>query len=390
MIAESKGVFMAEPTLIWLEAGSLSAASADDITVRWQESAGAVSVSSLAEAARRSAPRAVRLVLSVADVLLTEVVLNRKQARHLQRVVPWLLEDQLIDAPDKLWFASGKPVAGHYPVVACNRADLQRLQQYCGELGLWVSGVSVDVQLLAALAPALIPCDQHWLVVADNHQGLMIADTERQAMLSVLGLEALPEQSLSLPEVFQAMAGAVHGGRHLELLQGELRPAEQRSGLQLSGTWRQLVVLAAACIALVGVLLVAQTWRYNSAAEQHWQQAATLYNQLFPGDRAQALLETQFRNRLSQLGSAASGGFMTLMVPVGESLAGRHSAGMSAKRIQYDERDNALTVDVEAADYDSLEALRSKISEGGLTAEIANYRSQGETVTARLRVTTGS
>lgn len=381
---------MAEPILIWLAAGSLSTASADDIRVRWQDSAGEVHTGSLAEVARHCGPQGIRLVLSVADVLVTDVALNRKQARHLQRVLPWLLEDQLIDPPDKLWFASGKPVSGHYPVVASNRADLLRLQELCAELGMWVRGVNVDVQLLAALAPAMVPVDQQWLVIGEHHQGLMIPENDRQALLSVLGLEDLPEQPLSLAELFQIMAAAVRAGRHLELLQGELRPAEQRSGPQLSDSWRRLIVLAAASIVLTGILMVAQTWRYSAAAEQHWQQAATLYNELFPGDRAQALLETQFRNRLSQLGGASQGGFMALMVPVGESLAGKHNSGLSAKRIQYDERDNALTVDVEAADYDSLEALRSNISDGGLNAEIANYRSQGETVTARLRVTVGS
>ncbi|MEE4252236.1 MAG: type II secretion system protein GspL [Alcanivoracaceae bacterium] len=381
---------MAEPTLIWLAEGSLSAAAAEDIRVRWQDSAGEVNTATLAEMARHCGPQGIRLVLSVCDVLVTDVALNRKQARHLQRVLPWLLEDQLIDAPDRLWFASGKPASGHYPVVACDRANLQRLQQLCAELGLWVRGVSVDVQLLEALAPALVPVDQQWLVVAENHQGLMVPDKDRQAFLSVLGLDELPEQPLSLAELFQVMAASVRSGRHLELLQGELRPAEQGSGPQLSDSWRRLLVMAAASIVLVGILMMAQTWRYNAAAEQHWQQAAALYNQLFPGDRAQALLETQFRNRLSQLGGASQGGFMALMVPVGESLAGRHSSGLAAKRIQYDERDNALTVDIEAADYDSLEALRSKISDGGLNAEIANYRSQGETVTARLRVTAGS
>ncbi|MDF1630247.1 MAG: type II secretion system protein GspL [Alcanivoracaceae bacterium] len=381
---------MAEPTLIWLAEGSLAAASADAIMVRWQDSSGEVNTGTLAEVVQHCGPFGIRLVLSVSDVLVTDVALNRKQARHLQRVLPWLLEDQLIDAPDKLWFASGKPIAGHYPVVACDRANLQHLQQLCAELGLWVRGVSVDVQLLAALAPALVAVDQQRLVIAENHQGLMIPGDDHQAMLSVLGLDSLVEQPLSLGELFQVMAAAVRAGQHLELLQGELRPAEQRGGPQLSESWKRVFVLAAASIVLVAVLMVAQTWRFGAAAEQHWQQAAALYNELFPGDRAQALLETQFRNRLNQLGGVSQGGFMALMVPVGESLAGRDNSGLSAKRIQYDERDNALTVDIEASDYDSLEALRSKISAGGLSAEIANYRSQGETVTARLRVTAGS
>lgn len=380
---------MAEPTLIWLAAGSLSASTADDIVVRWQDSSATVQVASLSAAAAQLATTECRLVLSVADVLLTDVALNRKQARHLQRLLPWLLEEQLVDAPDKLYFASGKPVAGRYPVVAYARDGLHALMHTCSELGLEVQGVSVDAQLLAALSPALITLDEQLLVLADNHHGVMIAAADRSAMLPLLGLSELTEQTLSQAELFQVMTVAVRTGQQLELLQGELRPAEQRRGMQLSQPWQRVLVIAAACVALVALMLMAQTWRYSAAAEQQWQQAASLYNQLFPGDKAQALLESQFRSRLSKLGSQSQGGFMALMVPLGESLAS-HSKAITAKRIQYDERDNTLTVDIEAASYDGLEALRNKVSEGGLSAEIANYRSQGESVTARLRVTTGS
>jgi len=187
------------------------------------------------------------------------------------------------------------------------------------------------------------------------------------------------------------MRAAIQHGRQVELLQGDLRPVEQGSGPQLSGRWKQLIILTAACIALVALLMAGQIWRYQSAADQQLAQAVSLYNQLFPGDSAQpGYLENQFRSRLGRLGGSASGGFLGLMIPVGESLAGQQGAGLSARRIQYDERDNSLTLDVEAGSYDSLEVLRGRISEGGLQAEIANYRSQGESVTARLRVSTGS
>jgi general secretion pathway protein L len=380
---------MAEATLIWLTPGALTATEPAAHPVYWREADGSVRGGTLAQAIRHPGA-SVRLVLSAADVLLTEVNLNRRQARHLQRVLPWMLEDQLIGQPEQFWFASGRPMAGRYPVVACDKSALLQLVAVSEELGAQVAGVAVDAQLLAELAPARIALDEHSLVLADAFQGLVIPAAEADAVLALLGLDSLPDQSRPRPELFQIMQTRVHGGHSLELLQGDLRPAEQGSGPLLSGAWRQLAVLAAACVATVVLLLALQTWRYQSAAESQWQQAADLYNQLFPGDRASALLASQFRNRLGQLGGAASGGFMALMMPVGESLGGQHSAGLTARRIQYDERENALTLDVEAGSYDSLEALQGRIGAAGLEAEIANYRSQGEKVTARLRVTTGS
>lgn len=381
---------MADPTLIWLAPGALSATQPDTVAARWNGADGAIRFATLADAAEQAAGP-VRLVLSVTDVLITEVVLNRRQARHLQRVLPWMLEDQLIGVPERFWFASGRPANGRYPVVACEKEPLLRLLQACSELSLQVVGVAVDAQLLAELSPGLVNIEGHTLILADGNQGLAVEESQAEQVLAVLGLNELADQSRPMPELFSVMRVALQHGRQVELLQGDLRPAEQGSGPQLSPRWRQLIVLTAACVALVALLTGGQIWRYQAAADEQLAQAVSLYNQLFPGDSAQpGYLENQFRSRLGRLGGSASGGFLGLMIPVGESLAGQQSAGVSARRIQYDDRDNSLTLDVEAGSYDSLEALRGRISEGGLQAEIANYRSQGESVTARLRVTTGS
>lgn len=380
---------MADPTLIWLAPGALSASQPETVAARWHGADGVIRSAPLADAAEQ-AIGPVRLVLSVTDVLITEVVLNRRQARHLQRVLPWMLEDQLIGVPERFWFASGRPASGRYPVVACEKDALLHLLQACSALSLQVAGVAVDAQLLAELSPGRVNVDGQTLILADGNQGLAVEESHAEQILAVLGLSELPDQSRPLPELFTVMRAAVQHGRQVELLQGDLRPAEHGSGPQLSGRWRQLIVLTAACVVLVALLTGSQIWRYRAAADQQLAQAVALYNQLFPGDSAQpGYLENQFRSRLGRLGGTGSAGFLGLMIPVGESLAGQ-GGGLSARRIQYDERDNSLTLDVEAGSYDSLEVLRGRISEGGLQAEIANYRSQGESVTARLRVTTGS
>jgi general secretion pathway protein L len=381
---------MADPTLIWLAPGALSTAQPDTLAARWSGADGAVRMGDLADAAGQIIGP-VRLLLSVTDVLLTEVVLNRRQARHLQRVLPWMLEDQLIGVPERFWFASGRPANGRYPVVACDKESLLRLLQVCTELSLQVVGVAVDAQLLVELSPCRLTVEGQTMILADSCQGLAVTEAEAEQVLAVLGLGELEDRSRPVMELMAVMRAAIQHGRQVELLQGDLRPVEQGSGPQLSGRWKQLIILTAACIALVALLMAGQIWRYQSAADQQLAQAVSLYNQLFPGDSAQpGYLENQFRSRLGRLGGSASGGFLGLMIPVGESLAGQQGAGLSARRIQYDERDNSLTLDVEAGSYDSLEVLRGRISEGGLQAEIANYRSQGESVTARLRVTTGS
>src|SRR5699024_764143 len=53
--------------------------------------------------------KSVAVVLSVADTTLTQVELNRKQARHMQSVLPYILEESLLAAPETLWFSYQSP-----------------------------------------------------------------------------------------------------------------------------------------------------------------------------------------------------------------------------------------------------------------------------------------
>jgi len=59
---------------------------------------------------------------------------------------------------------------------------------------------------------------------------------------------------------------------------------------------------------------------------------------------------------------------------------------MEPKRLQYDQRQNVLLVDVGAKDYAQLEALQNAIRKQGGNASIANYRNGAQGVSARIKV----
>lgn len=379
---------MAEPLIVWLAPGALEGRGGDAIPARWTGPGNEPCTGTLADV---PPGMAVRLVLSVADVLVTEVALNRRQARHLQRVLPWLLEDQLVSLPERYWFVAGRPREGRYTTVACDREGLLALVSECTRLGLPLRGIAVDALLLATLSPACIHLDDdHTLILAGPAEALRVPSDQLADTLGVLGLAELPSSAPGLPALLTALQAGARSGQGVELLQGELRPAEESAGGGVSEPWKRSGWLTAACAALVGVLMLVQSAVYQSAATEQRARAASLYSELFPGDTATALLESQFRNRLARLGGGSQAGFAGLMGPVGDALAGGGGQGLSPRRIQYDERENALTLDVDAPDYDALEALRQRIADAGLEADIANYRSQGEQVTARLRVVMGS
>ena len=56
------------------------------------------------------------------------------------------------------------------------------------------------------------------------------------------------------------------------------------------------------------------------------------------------------------------------------------------KRLQYDQRDNTLLLDVGAKDYAQLEQLQNALKQQGARASIANYRNGAQGVSARIKV----
>jgi len=383
---------LADTTLLWLAPGALQTENLAAHAASCYRGAG-VAQGSVADLLKEAAAPSLTVVLSAADALVTEAELTRKQARHLAKILPFLLEDQLIDAPDSLWFASGKAVSGVYPVVACDREGLDRLVAAFDALGTAVTSLVVDGQLLAQpqdQPPVMVRHQGYELLLPVAGQALVVPEADAAATLALLDIDVESVRVEAAPDLLQQMPQVFAKGRYAELLHSALRPKQERSRGGVSSGWQQSAWLVAASVALVAMLLAGQAYYYEGEAQRSRAQAASLYNELFPGDQATAVLESQFRNRLARLGAGGGGaGFLSLMLPVGETLRGQSSNGLAARRIQYDERESALTLDVSARDYESLEALRERIGQRGLQAEIANFRSQGDAVTARLRVVAG-
>lgn len=376
--------------MVVLPAGLVSGeASLDATTLRWLDGdrQGQGDLQALAEVAGE---RECELVLSAADALVSSVTLARKQARHIQRVVPFLLEDQLTVPVDTQWFAWGDRDGERYSVVSVDRAGLESVLGKMRDAGLYVSGAFIDGQLLAGQAPCqvadedrvlLVPAADRVLAVPAN----MVADT--LVALALDEAQIPPLETALLP----ALQGARASGSGVQLLHGAMAPRrrkQQRKDPVVSSAWRPVLTFSGVALALLWVLMLGQAWQYDRAADDARSQAEALYESLFPGDRA-VRLEAQFRQRLGQSGAGGAGGdaFLALLEAAGESVAQWRSKGIEPRRLQFDERQGALELELNAPDYETLETLQASLKERGLEAEIANFRNQGKKVTARMRVT---
>ncbi|MCG8392706.1 MAG: type II secretion system protein GspL [Pseudomonadales bacterium] len=373
---------MADASLIYLS-GAPDAPWQPQSTVLYQSRPGEPVQAVPLEQAFASASGPVNVVVSVASAQLTRVSLSRKQAKHLQRVLPYLLEEQLLDNPEDLWFVSRKGEGDDYQVTAVARELLTLLREQAEQHDVQMTSVQVDAERLQSFSPLIADLgDDQWLLVADRERALVADAQQRDAIVPLFGddLDAATE----LPDA-DSLFSALRGGQGLELLTGEYAPRQQRSQAAILGPWRPVLMLAASVLVLSLVAIWVQQWRYQKAADAAFAQAQQTYESLFPGDKATSALKRQFQGRLARLGGGEGGGsaFFPLLVPVAEVLK---QVKVEPKRLQYDQRQNTLLLDVGAKDYAQLEALQNAIKKQGARASIANYRNGAQGVSARIKV----
>ncbi|WP_348679561.1 type II secretion system protein GspL [Alcanivorax profundi] len=376
---------MSQTALIYLH-GVPGSEPLPERTVLFQSAPGEpVEGLGLEQAFARADGAVLHLVLGAAFANLTHVSISRKQARHLQRVLPFLLEEQLLDAPDNLWFASRKGDQDEYLVTVTDRLLVEELVSLARDAGADLVSLQVDVERLGALLPAVFEFDDGQALLAANRENaLQVADDQREAMQSLFG-EQLQDATVLAGNA--ALFDQLRDHRGQELLTGALAPRKASRAPGFLTPWKPLAYLAAAIFILTVAGLRVQQWRYQSAADAALVQAKQRYEQLFPGDKASSALNRQFQGRLNRLaaGGSAEGGqdFFPLLVPVARVLK---LIKVEPKRLQYDQRQNTLLLDVGAKDYSQLESLQNAINEQGAKASIANYRNGAKGVNARIMV----
>ena len=375
---------MADAPLIYLSGAGGTEPDLDIPVLLQRNATDDVQAVTLRDALEQSAGQTLHVIISVAFARLTHVSLTRKQARHLQRVLPYLLEEQMLDSPELLWFVSRKGTGDDYEVTAIARELIVQLKQWAAEQGAVLGSLQVDAERLQGQAPLIAELDDgQVLLMADRDRCLVVDADQRDGMQALFGDSLADATVLSGTSTF---VDALRGGSGQELLTGPYAPKQKKGSNTAFAPWKPVSILAASVFVLALVAIWVQQWRYDQASQAAFADAKTLYEQLFPGDKATTALSRQFQGRLARLGGSSEGGqarFFPLLAPVAQVLK---EIKVEPKRLQYDQRDNTLLLDVGAKDYAQLEQLQNALKQQGARASIANYRNGAQGVSARIKV----
>ena len=335
--------------------------------------------------------------------LLTHEV-AKAERKLLTQSLPYSLEDRLAEDIDDLHFAHRWLNEDEVAVVVVRKALMDEWQREpaISPVAQWVP----DTLLLSAVS------DQWTVVIEENR--CLVRISEQQAfvcqpdLLNVFlsaSLEAkapasiivycaseseVPQLDSNLKELVSVRKGAwldavVMGDQAPALL--NVRQGAYVSILPWAKWWRQWRWVAASFLVAATVQGALSYVQLQQAVDVNLgirRDIEVRYRDVYPQGAivdAEKQLERQLR---SLRGDAQSAGFMSLLEQAGAVLTS--VPGTQLLNLNYTDRNGQLGLTLMASDFESLETLRSKLTNAGLKVELENSNAQGDQVRARLRV----
>lgn len=364
-------------------------------------------LSSLADLSRFSQTHTIVVLIPARDVLLTEVTMPKMSSLRMRKAVPFVLEEELIEDVAELHFALGKA----HPAQGVTVAVLKRskLQQWLSLLqaanippavllpetmaipyqaDTWsvflengvalvrsglTQGFAVDTgSLVKALQLAIAGMAKSPTLQIASSTGLapeLLADIKKQTGLTITTITT-PTNFLSSFTNNVAIA-------ELNLLQGDFQPKQVLT--ESKQKWCRIGYLAAIVLALwlFNPLLQYSVIKLQQFFVNH--KIVRIYQQLFPNadiggtDIHQRIIREMQRLQDQQTGGA----FLDLLARVGATV--KKFPNAEIKSLHYD-KGRALTITVQAQDFDNLAAMQKTWRGSDLKVQQLNANSQGQTV----------
>lgn len=354
----------------------------------------------LAELAAQAAGFRSLLVAPGEAITLRQVLLPSRKRSIWARVVPYALEDQVVEDIEALHFAlGGRPDGGRLPVAVVNREVLGGWLNTCAQAGLAPAAIVPE--------PLLLPWQEgDWSVLLEERRAVARTGrwdgfaTERD-LLELLLNRAMAEagdakprrlrvwghpppelietglelQIDSAPEPLQVFASAYSAATAINLLQGSYSP-RARWGPRLR-PWRAAAALASAWLLIQGFGLA---YEHSSLRREQAALRAAMeqvYRDAVPGATRIVNPRVQLETRLRELrpASASGGAFLDLLYQGGQPLAS--FPDVTLRGFSY--RDGQLNLDLRGGNPAVLDQLRRKLDQQtGLWIEMRATQREGQ------------
>ena len=328
------------------------------------------------------------LLLPQEQVLVTQVKLPT-DSRAARQAIPFQLEEQLCDDPDRLHFAVGKSQGGgRYTVLVISRQLLQGWHDLLVSADLPIKGVFADAQVLESEASRWTRLDVagRVLLKGDDGSGMALSQEELQQLSDVLEGET-PIRTLAVEPgdtPLVSLARHLNLERAIDLMQGDFRLRDPVRGLLQRWRTPALLILLLAVLGLTQVAL--ENYRLTQQKHELEQRVEALYREAFPEARKIVNPRLQMQRQLEQLRQNRLGA--PLLRVLDRSVAAfQQRQDIRLTALRYDADDGRLALELEGPDAESLQMLNDRLQSEGLNSELGQFSSDKRATRGRLTIT---
>ena len=363
-----------------------------------------------------------------------------KDRKLIAKVLPFQVEEHIIDSLDELVFAYGPVKDGALTLCYVNEEYARAAIQLLEARGALVQRVLVDyLELSREEGSCTLILEHDQLMLADE-QGSgfcvelnlaplilksLFADREPPRLVLVAEGEAeLAELKAMLPESVlaedaQAAGSDAPDAADEDELDAPLKPSNNaRIGEEIGGFWDYVLVQAkpaidfrqgplarklpfaqwfkewripaAAAAVAFGLAMLAATLELTTSRKQYRQYVAErdgFYRQIIPGAGNVVDPVKTLKAKLGGGNQSPGSNLVGILNNVGPAISAHKDVKVSSFRYTHENRE--LQLNLEARDIATLEAVRNQIAQTGLKAEIKRASVAGDVNQALMRITEG-
>lgn len=356
----------------------------------------------------------VTLLLPAEKVRNFKVDAPTRNRKHLEKAVPYLLEEQVIESVDSQHFALGNVDSNNCLTVnVVSKKYLANLLDRFSASGVEIDEVFTDASVLPVFddswtmldtEPALVrqDADTFWSAPQAMVNDLLAWNVnelieEEQSITQAIRVFSVKEQATQVQSVaglaVQPMPiddelvwlASQDTSKSINLLQQEF--ATTKKSATDSGRWK-LPMLAASVLLISGLAyFISDLFILNNEKSYFEQQALAEVQKLSPNtDEGKLQSKITEINRLYSKASGGSGnltGFVALLDKVYRKIKPQE---LKLEQLDFNAKQGTLNLDVKAKEYQLLTSTQQQLEKEGLKVEMRNARENNGNWTTRLVV----
>ncbi len=356
------------------------------------------------------------VLLPLEQMLLTNVNTRARKQKHLQKAVPFALEDELADDVENLHFALGQRYGENdFPVAVIDKQTLDLVLDELSSVGIYPDLLTADIfglpfregtwTILIENERALVRTEKYQGFTIDLHNlQQMLTSSLRQAEVTPaeLNVYCCDEQQtgikkLNLPistnELDDCPPGLFADGLDenecINLLQSSYRKKDKRH--RQVGPWKVAAMLFGVWIALAFMSVFLDHGRLSKQEKNLNAQVVQIMKQTFPdmqnvsADSARTKMEARLKNFMDMTSAGSQASFMELLAMSGESM--KQAGKVDIDTMNY--REGKLNMNVKSADVQILDNVKQNLKSKNYSTDIQSANTQGNTVEAKLVIAKG-